>query len=456
MIYSVIDIETTGGSHGNRITEIAVIKTDGSAVLDTYHSLINPEVFIPKSISLLTGITNDMVDAAPRFHEVADELLQFIDQTIFVAHNVSFDYSIIKNHYEDCRKSFNQKKLCTVRLAKHVLPGYDSYSLGKLCRSLNIDILNRHRAMGDAEATVKVLQRIIEADESDFIGHSLNKQNRETTLPPNLSKEEFESVPESPGVYYLLGQHLEKLYIGKAKNMRQRITTHFTEKTRKKSELLRKIHHVSYTETGNELIALLLEADEIKRHFPPYNRAQKFGSNNYHVCYYEGQDGLLRVDVFLKKYASKSLQEFTSMVAAKDFLYRLVEKEGLCPKFAGLEKRKERCFLGDSCDLCNQKVSIEEYNQRVIAVKELFEKKNLLILGYGRSEEEKAVVSVVEGQYAGFGFVHQSEAHHLESLQEAVKPYRNTKDTQRIIKQFLNGKPGSQYQVMDLSLSKTT
>ena len=138
MIYTIVDIETTGGSHGNRITEIAAVKTDGTNILSEYESLINPEVFIPKSITLLTGISNNMVADAPKFEDVSDEFYKFLEGTIFVAHNVSFDYGIIKNHFEDLGTAFNQKKLCTVRLSRTIIPGYPSYSLGKICTNLGI------------------------------------------------------------------------------------------------------------------------------------------------------------------------------------------------------------------------------------------------------------------------------------------------------------------------------
>ena len=175
MIYTVIDIETTGGSHGNRITEIAAVKTDGLRILDSYETLVNPEIFIPKSITLLTGITNAMVQRAPLFEDIADDLVAFLDNTVFVAHNVTFDYGIVKNHFEDLGYTFNKKKLCTVRLARTVLPGHASYSLGKLCTDLGIKNHSRHRAMGDAKATVELFHHIITQDTDDFIILSLNQ-----------------------------------------------------------------------------------------------------------------------------------------------------------------------------------------------------------------------------------------------------------------------------------------
>ena len=436
MVFSIVDIETTGGSHGNRITEIAAVKTDGKSILESYETLINPHIFIPKSITLLTGITNKMVSDAPDFEEVSRDFMNFLDGSIFVAHNVSFDYSIIKNHFEDLSIPFNSKKLCTVRLSRSILPNHPSYSLGKLCRELGIKNQKRHRAMGDAKATTELFHLLFKKD-YDFITHSLNQLSRESILPPNLPKSEFESMPNSVGVYYLLGEKMEILYVGKAKDMKKRIVTHFTETTRKKSELLRKIHHVSYMETGNELIALLLESDEIKKHYPPYNKLQKQKSNDYCICHYEGQDGIVRVDIFLKKYERNTVKQFSSMTMAKDYLYMLVEKNKLCPKYTGLERTKERCYLGTNCELCSGNISVEEYNHQVM---KSWESKGLnkWIIGPGRTIEEKGVVALKDGEYYGFGFVTTDQQINEEDLNSCIVRYKTNSDIRRIIDGFLS------------------
>ena len=349
---------------------------------------------------------------------------------------MSFDYSIIKNHFEDLSIPFNSKKLCTVRLSRSIIPNHASYSLGKLCRELGIKNHKRHRAMGDAQATTQLFHMLFQKD-LDFINHSLNQLSRESILPPNLPKSEFESMPNSVGVYYLLGEKMEILYVGKAKDIKKRIVSHFTETTRKKSELLRRIHHVSFVETGNELIALLLESDEIKKHYPPYNKMQKQKNNDYCICHYEGQDGVLRVDIFLKKYEKNTVKRFSSMTMAKDYLYMLVDKNKLCQKYAGLEQTKESCYLGSICDLCSNEITIEEYNKRVLsswANKEL----NKWIIGPGRTIDEKGVVVLKDGKYCGFGFVGTDKEINEEELDNCIVKYKTNTDTRRIIDGFLS------------------
>ncbi len=449
-IYSIVDIETTGGTSGNRVTEIAICKTDGNQILDRYVSLINPEQFIPHSISLLTGISNDMVADKPLFQDVADDILRFLEGSIFVAHNVSFDYSIIKNHYADLGISFNMKKLCTVRLSRGIIKGLPSYSLGKLCKKLSIPNKNRHRAMGDAEATAQLFHLLLRKDENDFITHSLNQLNREAVIPPNLPKEEFEQLPESTGVYYMHGKQMEVLYVGKAKNIKQRINTHFNEKTRKKSELLRRIHHLSYELTGNELVAYLLESAEIKKHYPYYNRAQKSKHSAYYVSLYKGQDNIYRVDIFNKKYGGNSLDHFTSVTMARDYLYQLVEEKSLCPKYTGLERTKGNCFKGEECDICSGRISAEEYNLRVSQLRDGNRSQSLLILGKGRSKEEKTAVYVQEGEYKGFTYFDPEHLDEPQDLLEQITPYTDNSDTQRIIRQFLNGSLAKRYEILEL------
>lgn len=455
-VYTIVDIETTGGSHGNRITEIAAVQTDGAKILASYETLVNPEVFIPKSITLLTGISNPMVQEAPLFEDIANDLLEFIGDSIFIAHNVSFDYGIIKNHFEDLGVSFNKKKLCTVRLSRGIIPGYPSYSLGKICPQLGIENHSRHRAMGDTMATVELFHLLITKDQNDFINHSLNQLNKEALLPPNLDKKEFDELPNTPGVYYLLGDKMEILYVGKAKDIKKRIVTHFSEKSRKKSELLRKIHHVSCVETGNELIALLLESAEIKKHYPHYNKAQKNKSLDYHVCYYEGQDGTLRIDVFMQKYAKNSIQSFSSMVMAKDQLYKLVERYSLCPKYTGLERTKGSCYLGEECAICSGRESAAAYNERVMHVANSSEDKlTAYILGAGRTKTEVGVVSIVEDEYQGFGFVDADLANSATDLEDCIQPHKNNNDIKRILKGFLSQPTPKIYRMLRLSVEAT-
>lgn len=161
-MYSIIDIETTGQASGTgRITEIAIFNFNGFEITDSFSSLINPECFIPGFITQLTGIDNEMVRTAPKFYEVARKIVEITQNQIFVAHNVSFDYKFIQEEFKRLGYDYQRKTMCTVRLGRKYLPGHKSYSLGKICSELDISIHGRHRAAGDALATVKLFEIIL-------------------------------------------------------------------------------------------------------------------------------------------------------------------------------------------------------------------------------------------------------------------------------------------------------
>ena len=162
-MYSIIDIETTGQSASKgKITEIAVFVHDGIKIIDSFSSLVNPECYIPAFITNLTGIDNEMVRYAPRFYEIARRIVEMTSDTIFVGHNVQFDYRFVQEEYKRLGYDYQRKTMCTVRLGRKFLPGHKSYSLGNLCNELGIIIHDRHRAAGDALATVKLFEMILE------------------------------------------------------------------------------------------------------------------------------------------------------------------------------------------------------------------------------------------------------------------------------------------------------
>lgn len=271
--YSVIDIETTGGHRkGNKITEIAIINFDGHEVTDSFETLINPECSIPPFITKLTGIDNNMVADAPKFYEVAKKIVELTEGRIFVAHNVFFDFNFIKSEFRDLGYTFNREKLCTVRLSRKYLPGFKSYSLGKLCHDLDIPLSNRHRAMGDASATVKLLKKILSKQTSvkdDLV------ESKRIALPDKVKRDNFELLPDKVGVYYFYDINGDLLYIGKSKNIKTRVASHFRQEMKRKKDIQirEQIAHIDFKLTGNELAALILECQEIKELRPRFNVA---------------------------------------------------------------------------------------------------------------------------------------------------------------------------------------
>jgi DNA polymerase III subunit epsilon len=195
MEYAIVDIETTGGNaSGSRITEIAVIIHDGTTIIDRFETLVNPQKDIPLPIFALTGIDNEMVRHAPVFDDIAQKVLQLLTGRIFVAHNVNFDYSFVRHQLEESGFKWTARKLCTVRATRKIRPGLQSYSLGNLCRSLDIVIENRHRAGGDADATAILFSRLLEWDTEGEIEKMIKKTAQDQRLPPNLPPADFEHI----------------------------------------------------------------------------------------------------------------------------------------------------------------------------------------------------------------------------------------------------------------------
>lgn len=229
MEYAVVDIETTGGyAGGSRITEIAVVIHNGAEVTDRWETLVNPEQHIPLYITKLTGISNEMVSEAPLFEEIAEQLFHLLTNRIFVAHNVNFDYSFVRHQLEQSGFKWAARKLCTVRATRKIKPGLPSYSLGNLCGSLGIPLENRHRAGGDADATTVLLSKLLEWDTHKVLADMIKNTAQDQRLPPNLPLEDFEQLPEQPGVYYFYNQKKEVVYVGKAVNIKKRVASHFS------------------------------------------------------------------------------------------------------------------------------------------------------------------------------------------------------------------------------------
>ena len=415
-MYAIVDIETTGGyAENHRMTEIAIYHHDGMQITDRFQTLINPGRRVPYFITGLTGITNDMVKEAPSFADVAEEIYGRLKGKVFVAHNAHFDYSFLKKEFDDAGISWKTKRLCTVRLGRKIIPGLDSYSLGRLAESLGITIQDRHRAGGDAEATARIFDIMLKRDDQGVIAKALKRNSGEFTLPPNLPKEEFEKLPAQTGVYYFLDSHGNVIYVGKANNIKKRIAGHFTGEAQEwnRSNIRNEIHQVRYELTGNELIALILEAQEIRKRWPKYNLAQKHRIEQWGIYHYEDRNGYHRFVVNVVSKNAKSLLTFPTKGDAWNFLWGNVKESELCPKLSGLQTAKGPCYAhqsGTCHGACEGKESRQKYNQRVAKLIDSFVSTGdtVAILGRGRTPLEKSLVLVESGIYLGFGFFNQN------------------------------------------------
>ena len=441
-MYAIVDIETTGGfAAGNGITEICIHVFDGQKVVEMYETLINPCQPIPFYIQSMTGITDDMVKDAPLFENVAGKINELLQGKIFVAHNVNFDYSFVKNHLAASNHILNSKKLCTVRLSRKIFPGLPSYSLGNLCHSLGITINDRHRAGGDTAATVKVFQQLLENDREQVIEKSLYRGSKEQLLPPNVPKEDFEKLPYTPGVYYFHNEKGKIIYVGKAKNIRYRVNSHFSNNSnsRQKQNFIRYTYSISFQACATELMAHILESAEIKRLWPIFNYSQKNGENVYGIFAYEDQNGYVRLAIEKNKQHLKPLYTFHYLADGHSVLRKLIREHRLCPRLCFMQTSPDCEGVREKyCDgACEQKETAASYNSRVhSAIESLSTQPSFAIVDGGLNMEEQSCILVWEGKFYGMGYIPlHVQLTEPEQLKDWVTPLKES----LFIRNIVNG-----------------
>ncbi len=449
-MYAIIDIETTGGSpKSEKITEIALYIFDGKEIVNEFTTLINPEKPIPYFITSLTGITDEMVADAPKFYEVAKQLVEITQDKIFVAHNVSFDYRFIRSEFKSLGYDFTRNNICTLQLSRRLFPGHRSYSLGNICQDLGIEIENRHRAAGDALATVKLLEKLLNKCRENGDGDLLAASSRPNlkNLHPLLERKVIDNLPEETGVYYFLNDQYQVIYIGKSRNIKQRVYTHLSNNGSRRSIALKEnIASVEYELTGSELVALLIESGEIKKHAPYYNRAQKRKVMQYGLFSFKDDRGYLnlKIDRTALRLNETPYTCYLNQAEAKTSLSRLAERFWLCQKLCGLYETEGACFHHEirQCNgACIGKESPAIYNNRVTKALSTFyyDNKNFLIIDKGRNQSERSIIQVENGKYIGFGYLDTEESYvHLDSLLGCVKIYEDNRDIHQIIRAYLN------------------
>ena len=293
--FSVLDVETTGlSARNNRVIEIGIVKVKNLKIADKFTTLINPGCDIPYFITQFTGIGNSDVAYSPSFYDTAEEIEDFISNSIVSGHNLSFDEGFLR--YEFIRNGFeplSNLNVCTLKLSRKTFPSLKSKSLASVTAHLKIKNKDSHRALSDAEATAKILIKIIK---------KLSRENRIKTIQQLL---EFESstvasnqliklpkgvhdslysLPEAPGVYYFLNKKDEIIYIGKAKSLKDRVRSYFAATTvGKPKKIVKQAAKIKTEITNSELTALLLEAESIKLINPRHNRQLKKYGNKYFI-----------------------------------------------------------------------------------------------------------------------------------------------------------------------------
>ena len=422
-MYSILDVETTGGKFNEEgITEIAIYRFDGEKIVDQFVSLINPEIPIQPFVQQLTGINDKMLINAPKFFQIAKRILEITENSILVAHNSSFDYRMLKIEFERLGYQFNISQLCTVKLSKKLIPDLKSYKLGNLVKNLGIPISNRHRASGDALATVELFKLLLLKDNEKIIVNSLITETKSSSK--NKWQKLINKLPNDVGIYYFHDQNGKIIYIGKSNNIKNRVNQHLTGKSKKSLNIQLEAFDITFERTGSELIALLKENTEIKKHKPKFNKLLKKIIKKFCLEICENFEGDKYLRICHYDDTINYLECYSSLKTANN----------------RLEFFKKKYELSDSIKKNNININL--------LIKDLSYKfKNMLLIDKGRDIDEKSVIVVKNNNYIGYGFFtlnHQIsnfdvldslivKNEHIENSKEVILKYLKKHKIEKLI-----------------------
>ena len=383
-----------------------------------------------------------MLRHAPKFYEVAKRIVEITEDSILVAHNAQFDYRILKTEFDRLGFQFERETLCTVELAKGLIPNQHSYSLGKLARALGIPVSDRHRAAGDAQATVKLFQMLIDKDsKKSIIQESIRSKPKYQLEPRHIDI--IDKLPAITGVYYIHKEDGEIIYIGKSKNIKKRVNQHFTSSSPKSKKIQVQVAAVTYEATGSELIALLKESEEIKKNKPIFNRALRRTIFTHAMYSYSDKSGYINLKIDKADGRKNPITTFSNRASAKSFIFKWVEEYRLCQKLAGIYDTKSNCFnyTIKQCEgACISEESPEDYNKRVslLIEKNSYGNQNMVIVDRGRDVDERSAILIENGVFKGLGFFNLNyQINNLDILKSIITPMQNNRDTQHIIQNYI-------------------
>lgn len=447
-----VDLETTGTSaNHDRIIEVGVVRVEDGIITKTFSSLVNPQSHIPKQITSITGIKTEDVENAPSFRELADEITDLLTDTIFVAHNVRFDYGFLKYEFARLNKSFSMRHFCTVRLSRLLFPSERHHNLDAIIERFNITCTNRHRALDDASVLATFYEILQKKIQPDVLKKTLSFAMKQPSLPPHLPKSAVDTLPQSPGVYMFFGEGDMPLYIGKSINIKDRVLSHFSSDVHRGTEMKisQQIHHIQTFPTAGELGALFLESQMIKKHLPLYNRRLRYSYELialYETTNADGykslrMDSLDTSDVKNTDTLSSIIGIFRNKQEVKRFLTQQAKEYNLCEKLLGLEKTKGACFASriEICKgACEKKEKPLFYNLRFTTA---FSQSKLLPWPFSGPiviEEHDVLSKMSEAfifhKWCFVGSIKQYENH--DSVSEVSQPSFDL-DTYKILRSYL-------------------
>lgn len=383
-----------------------------------------------------------MLRSAPKFFEVAKRIVEITENCVLVAHNAKFDYRILSLEFERLGFKFERKNLCTVELSKQLIPDLPSYSLGKLVRAIGIPMSDRHRASGDAMATTKLFELLLNKDLDKKIVKASIRIEPKRQLEPKLITI-INSLSSVTGVYYMHNEVGDIIYIGKSKNIKMRINQHFANQNSKSKKIQLEVFVVTFEETGSELLALLKESAEIKHHKPKFNRALRRTIFTHGLFSFKDENGYINLKIEKIKDNQKPISTFANIQSGKSFMNKIVEKHSLCQKLCGLYKTKSSCFghtIKECKGACVGEELVEDYNIKVNKIIKYysFKTKSFLLIDKGRNLDERSAVWVEKGVLRGFAYFNLNfQISNIDVLSSLITPLEHNKDAQHILQSYM-------------------
>jgi DNA polymerase III subunit epsilon len=379
-----VDIETTGTSFGrDRIIEIGILRVENNQLTSEYQSLIKPDTYLSPYIEAITGIKSHDLETAPSFESLKEDILQMLEDCVFVSHNVSFDYGFLKSEFSRLGIPFNFKKFCTVKLSRRLFPTQPRHNLDSVIETHNIVCENRHRAYDDAAVLWKFYQKLQTQFDEETLASAIWGALKRPTYPIAIPQEKLDALPEGPGVYIFYAENGMPLYVGKSVNIRSRVLSHFCDVTSSREiAMCKQTIHIDTIPTAGELGALIREAQLIKSMLPIYNRALRRNRRMLVLLREQTENYTKAVLVQAEKLTAADtdnvLAIFKSKRQAENYIHTLAKEHQLCPKLLGLEKTNGKCSFqqfGWCKGACIMSETAVAYNTRLI---EAFDKDRIL------------------------------------------------------------------------------
>ena len=454
-MFTIIAIEFTGGrSKQDHIVELAMLKHNGTTVVASFHRIIRPDSTLPLShfTTALYTFTEVELLSAPLFSDLHLEIAAFTENTILVGLAIRRSYALLKQSFKRCAYRFLRQQIALNQLIEPYFSPQTKQSFAAVCQHFSLPFSPTAGLLSQANAVAAVFEKLLLAQGLPINPQKIRHLVINTKYPPNLSHHKVDSLPNTVGVYYFLDQRGRIIYLGKSKTIRTRILSHFNSdlESKHKHDMKALIYDINYRLTGSELIALLLESDEIKRFMPIYNKAQRRKRYVYGVYMRSNPEGYHCLHISTLSDVEHPIQQFTTRLEALQFILYAAHRYSISLVWCAIPKPEQwYARIGLSVDDFNtEEDNVTIHNSKVAQLRQFYHypSPNMLLVEAGRSVEELSVVYIADNRYLGYAYIpleewdvvtNQSFMQQVALVEEHLIPFRDTPDVQQIICGYL-------------------